>query len=365
MPIIGCTENPSPEEVIAKAHAAADELQSYRVKTETIITEAEQTSKSISEMEVVASNRSHCKTYEDKGWTESIAIGDAIYSRDSEETQWRVRNIPLSEHGVSMSSTWLFSMEGMFRFFNSLTDLKGLSREQIDDVDCFRYWGRVDMDRAVEKQKAQLDPSTPGYEDILKSLEFQRQQKIEAEFWIGKEDYLIRQVKLDMEIPQTESTSEAEWSTLTSLTKYRDFNEPIEIEPPQAGPGEGAYLGCSMSGSHGAEGMQWRISIHNRGFGAALNVRVFINNLPTTAEGLEVVEAQPSTTQPVNLDPGDSETYYATWEHDLDKFPDPKMGKEQLRKLQREMAIRIQWETPEGEVKERIVLPYSVTHEGK
>jgi hypothetical protein len=166
MPIIGCTENPSPEEVIAKAHAAADELQSYRVKTETIITEAEQTSKSISEMEVVASNRSHCKTYEDKGWTESIAIGDAIYSRDSEETQWRVRNIPLSEHGVSMSSTWLFSMEGMFRFFNSLTDLKGLSREQIDDVDCFRYWGRVDSYHIIHIHSSAHIHRKPEYKNI-------------------------------------------------------------------------------------------------------------------------------------------------------------------------------------------------------
>jgi hypothetical protein len=250
-------------------------------------------------------------------------------------------------------------MEGMFRFIDSLTDLKALLSEQIDGVDCFQYRGRVDMDRAAEEQKAQLDPSTPGYGDILKSLESQRQQKIEAEFWIGEKDYLIRQVKLDMEIPQMmKRASEVKWSSSTSLIKYRDFNEPVDIELPQPGHGEGAYLGCSMSGSTGAEGVRYRISVHNRGLGPALNVEVFIDNPPTTAEGLEVVEAQPSATQPVKLDPGDSETYYATWEYDLNKFCDPKLGKKEFLRLEKEMRIRIQWETREGEVKERIVLPY-------
>ena len=48
------------------------------------------------------------------------------------------------------------------------------------------------------------------------------------EVWIGKDDYLIRQVKHNGQV----FLSNGEVGTFSFLEVYYDFNEPIEIEPP-------------------------------------------------------------------------------------------------------------------------------------
>ena len=48
------------------------------------------------------------------------------------------------------------------------------------------------------------------------------------EVWIGKDDYLIRQVNIDVQFFK----SDGEVYTGSVTAEYYDFNEPIEIEPP-------------------------------------------------------------------------------------------------------------------------------------
>ncbi|GAI19827.1 unnamed protein product, partial [marine sediment metagenome] len=78
----------------------------------------------------------------------------------------------------------------------------------------------VDINRMVDEWKTELDPARPEYEEMLKALEQLRDMKTETELWIGKDDYLIRQIKQDMHVP-LQGTSSAMW-------KFYDFNEPIE-----------------------------------------------------------------------------------------------------------------------------------------
>ena len=94
------------------------------------------------------------------------------------------------------------------------------------------------MDRMVKEQIARLDPAQLGYEEWVKSLEQQLLNiKMELELWIGKDDYLIRQLKHDM-YSSAEGAEQAEWATTSLVQKYYDFNEPITIESPETASGE-------------------------------------------------------------------------------------------------------------------------------
>jgi hypothetical protein len=138
---------------------------------------------------------------------------------------------------------WLTpSTESTLRFLDSLTDLEKLPDEKIDSVDSLHCRGRVDMDRIVEKQKAEttLDPSRPGYQEMLESMEqlweWQRKWKINEELWISREDCLIRQRKSETQMPAMQSPTgemmQGE-TKVTMLMHYYDINEPIRIEPPK------------------------------------------------------------------------------------------------------------------------------------
>jgi hypothetical protein len=77
---------------------------------------------------------------------------------------------------------------------HAITSVKILDNEIIDNVDCIHYLG--------------TDKRNPDYT---------------IELWISEKDYLIRQ-----EIIQGKNAE----GSITSLTKYYDFNQPIDIEPP-------------------------------------------------------------------------------------------------------------------------------------
>lgn len=85
------------------------------------------------------------------------------------------------------------------------------------------------MERLAEKTKATLDSTDPGYEEIVKSIEEQAAAtEAMVEVWIGKDDYLIRQVKHNGQV----FASDGGVYTFRYTEEYYDFNEPIEIEPP-------------------------------------------------------------------------------------------------------------------------------------
>ena len=101
--------------------------------------------------------------------------------------------------------------------------------------------GRVDIDRIVDEQAAGIDPESPAYAETLEFLEIQRSARIDVELWVGKRGYSIQQMKLDAGFPITGSGGEqigrASYST---VVRYSDLNEPIEIVRPLATSGEPA-----------------------------------------------------------------------------------------------------------------------------
>jgi hypothetical protein len=69
---------------------------------------------------------------------------------------------------------------------------------------------------------------TKHYNEVLQDW---KNFKIVDEFWIGKEDYIIRQWK-EVLIPQAAGSSSTGFKTGPDIRKYYDFNAPIEIKAP-------------------------------------------------------------------------------------------------------------------------------------
>lgn len=337
----------SPQSVMAKAYTATTELQSYRMFSSIKSTLEGKTSEATFETEFVAPDRHRGKATMNGDWVEFIIIGDKQYIRDSD---------PSRTTSVGVSSSSILSKEDTLKIIDSLTDLEKLPDEKIEGVDCIHYWGMVDVDRVIEEQKAKLDPRQPHYQEMLKGLEDMRGMKVQVELWIGKEDYLIRQLRQDMEVP-LEGTSRV-------TVKYYDFNEPITIEPPTTASGEllpGWELAGNTSGeTHfytelnseitGEDPAQSQISlsvtITNVGMEAtAGNVRVELRNSAVIGDNGEAgwINAEPLTSELVNLEPGESAVYSASWGYDASHITRDELT-EQLERT----VIRIAYITPEG-----------------
>jgi len=253
MPIVGCANSSKTGlaleaelKALRETRAATTEVQSYRVEVSSTYTEGGETLESTLELEFVAPDRYHWKACKNGDWEESIIIGDKVYSRGSDNDQWR--EVELSPNVLEAQRSSLKasipSAENTLRLLDSLTDLRRLPDEKIDGIDCLHCCGRVDMDRKVEKEKAEmmatLDPSKPGYQERLKSHElmwgWQRKWEIDYELWISREDCLVRQQRYEMEMPAMESpTGEIMQGEMKGamLMHYYDINEPINIKPPK------------------------------------------------------------------------------------------------------------------------------------
>jgi len=246
MPVIGCSNNSldleAELEALRQTCAVSEEVQSYRVEISATHTEEEETLEGTLEVEFVAPDRHHEKTYGDGEREESIIIGNKVYSRDPDNDQWQEAEMSPNRLKAEKRSLKNLtpSAENTFQLLDSLTDLEKLPDEKIDGGDCLHCCGRVDMNREVEKQKAELeatlDPSEPGYQERLKFMEWQLKLKINEELWISREDCLVRQRKSETQMPAMQSPTgeimQGEAKS-TMLVHYYDINEPIKIEPPK------------------------------------------------------------------------------------------------------------------------------------
>jgi hypothetical protein len=73
-------------------------------------------------------------------------------------------------------------------------------------------------------------------EEIDEDLKYIRLTEIEIELWIGRDDYLIRQMKVNGKSPDDNEGSKF---VITNLTmKYYDINQSITIDPPLDADGQ-------------------------------------------------------------------------------------------------------------------------------
>ena len=231
-PLVSCGgPHPSPEEVIARAIDAINEVQTYRFEMTGTMTQDGETNYVNMQGEFASPDRSHAIATFDGDTQEDIRIGQTEYHLASDSDSWEVREWPPTM--TSARNNW--ALNGV-ETFNSLVELVELQDEKNDGVSCFHYRGNIDVEAQVEEQIANLDPTLPGYEEMVKSIEQLLQWEHSVEFWIGKEDYLLRQTEAYQDMTYTENAGEDTESEerITANYTYRffDFDQPITIEPP-------------------------------------------------------------------------------------------------------------------------------------
>lgn len=229
--LIGCSSSgPNPEELIAKAQVAINEVESYRIEMTTIVTENGKTTQSSYQGEFVSPDRLHMIKIDEDGNEASIRIGQTEYNQNANSNNWEVRQWPESFPFYNPAVT-------LVKELDSLVGLVRMSDEDINSVDCFHYKGSIDTDAQVDEAIAKLDPSKPGYEERIKLLELSRRpQQFTLEFWIDKEDHLLRQLKQyqDMVFIEDigEDTKREEHINAVIAYRFFDFNQSIQIKAP-------------------------------------------------------------------------------------------------------------------------------------
>ncbi|UCB42329.1 MAG: hypothetical protein JSV77_07640 [Dehalococcoidales bacterium] len=232
--LAGCGgSRPSPEEVIAKAINAVNEVQTYRFEIMGTMTQEGETSYGSIQGEFVSPDRLNVIATSDDDTQEGIIIGETIYHRGFGSNSWEV-----GQSGTAMAwATGLIRLlAGTVETLDTLVGVVELRDEKIDGVSCFHYRGSVDMEAQVEEQITNLDPTQPFYEEMVRYIEQQRQWEQNVDFWIGKGDFLLRQIEVHQDMTYTDDTGEdterEKRITMTTNLRFFDFNQPIEIEPP-------------------------------------------------------------------------------------------------------------------------------------
>jgi hypothetical protein len=350
--LIGCDSPPDYAALIEKAVEAAGKVQTYRVEGSGASTENGTTTTSNFKMEFKSPDRIYTAYEEPNGLEASIRIGNTEYFKNTGETNWNVRQWNLPVPTINLAAVTVQSL-------GSLIEIRRLKDEKIDGVGCYHYSGKVDTKAQAEEQRANLDPTQIGYEAQLASIEMLENTLNIYEFWIGKQDNLLRQLKMNVEFAFTrnegEDDEETEYHNVVATYHFYDFNALIEIAAPPTELVNGAYLVYSMSSTGDAGDdlehfkVGYEITISNRGLQAARNLKIFLDT-PATDRGLQTFEAIGSQT-PLDLAPGDSEKFVVNWEYNL-----AASSKQEFMTLIEQNVLRATWDDENGHPFEETLL---------
>ena len=219
MALVACTKGSNLREVTTKARIATSEAQSYRMKGTARYTSDGETSEMVFEGEFAAPDRFRAKISPETGrWCEVVKMGDRSYVRTSDKAEWGGEK--------SDVTCVILPIAEVLEPLDSLIDLEQLMDEQIDGVESFHYRGKADPDSLVEKTGI-------GYQQTPEYLEMMLGTSMDVELWVGKDDYLIRQMMTTIRSPESAAgTGEEKWAIQTTMMRFYDFNKPIAIEPP-------------------------------------------------------------------------------------------------------------------------------------
>lgn len=240
--------------VFAKAYAATEGLTSYRSVDDEYV-KLRETDELVylwhCEFEFAGPDRYHqtkgtpegyhadyAKGYPGEYFNETIGIGDQIYSRGG-------FSYPSTSEEVAEATP---TKENTLETLDMLIDIEELPDENIDGTDCYHYKGVVDIEKWLEKWRPELEKGFKkmiersglnlDLEQMVKTAEnMWHTKEITYEFWIGKDDYLIRQWKNVTQTLPDQPVLGGLYEAI-AIRKYYDFNEPIVIEPPLTESGE-------------------------------------------------------------------------------------------------------------------------------
>jgi len=355
--ISGCGDGrPDLEEVIASAIEASDQIHSYRIKMQSQHTEKGKPEQTSIHMEFVAPDRLHTMTVFSGALTsgeEQIRIGTTSYTRENDSNDWNVHDWEDDRLAVRDLAA------GTLLSFGELVNVKELDDDVIDGVDCFHYMGSMNMQGQQEDEHASLDESAPHYKQRKQMYESIEYIHDDMEFWIGKDDYLLRQYTVYIETStyqdRDEDTEEVEHYGSNTTLKFYDYNETIMITAPSVEKTEGVHLTAKMQevnvGGSDPEHqvMEYEITVVNMGTETAGDLRLYVDT-KITNEGLQTFEAK-ADTMPVNLGRVDNAIYHVNWEFNL-----LELKKEKFMELIRQNTLRATWTDIDGVQHEEVLI---------
>jgi hypothetical protein len=227
MPLVACASGSDLRATTTRAITSTLDAESWREQGTSSYSADGETQETTWEGEVAAPDRSRVKITTETGtWCEATRIGEQTYVRASD--------MPESGAAVSEVACVMLPIAEALEPLDLLIDLEQLPDEEIDNVQCLHYRGKIDMDAFV-KREAKMGSQLPP-----ELLELMRRGSMEVELWVGKDDYLIRQMKRLDHMPEWEAgTADEKWMRQSTVERFYDFNEPISIEPPPPDSSEG------------------------------------------------------------------------------------------------------------------------------
>ncbi len=353
------TPSLTPTDVFDRTQTVMDQLRSFRVQSTITRTEDGQTTLTSQLIEYAYPERQHVVTSYGGTTHEEILVGEAAYSRTSDDGVWTSR--VLQQPGVAWTSQKIKGMDWTAAF-RSLLGMVELRDERVDGVDCYRYRGEYDTKAAAEEAIASfptVDPSDPRYEELRSQRDMMAAtmagMRQTMEFWIGKNDYLVRKVQTDeagskFEISNGVTTATPRAATI--INRYFDFNSDIEIETPANL--ETVNLAATLTSAGAGDNSThfrpaWTITVLNMGTEPATNLRLFVNT-SATDKGFQTIEAAPDSS-PVTIPPGGTANFTAAWQVDA-----ATMDKKTFVELLTLATVQATWARPDGTQGEKVLL---------
>ena len=224
----------TPQKALAKAYAAMAEVKSYHVTMTTTVTEgSDQPETSYDGDFLLPDRRWMLVSYGGVPHHEDIWIGSTWYMRPMHVEKWyraglpsgveRWMFMPLGLTPVPLAEGQPLTPDAMSDFVASLEGLVKRPGDIIDGMAMEHYKGILNIPAYV----------TRLVDDVAEreaSIEYLREKEAKwaVEVWVSKNDGLVRQMRIDRLYKRGDGTL----LRAVSLSKFSDFNKPVQIEPP-------------------------------------------------------------------------------------------------------------------------------------
>jgi len=234
----------APQAVLAGAYATTTGVRSahvvVEVTTRTLPDGAPVTH--VMEGEIQFPDRVHMMTRLGDESLEVVTVGRKSYVRLSGQEGWKVQELPPFAMPVGSAGAPIGDVSALLRQMKSLGDVEQLPDEEVDGVSCARYRTQVAFRRLLE-QARRLGTEDPEVRAWMEALSAAGQEPaLRIEYWIGKRDHLVRQVRLQSVMPSpvkdglaTGTSHQLPLRSITMVMRLSDFNKPVHITAPKIG----------------------------------------------------------------------------------------------------------------------------------
>ena len=217
--------------VLAKAYAATEKIETYRFDGEvyTYFIDKDKSVLSVSEKEVFGGyDNYYVKIYpRGEGYYQAIIVVDGRRYIYGQVGKYQITESYFEELAPTKQKT--------LDYLALIDNVETLEDEFINGTECYHYKGTVSTEKWLERMIPRFKKNFENWPGISETdldelvenfINTNRRKEIRYELWVGKNDYLVRQVKEYTKILPT-----GFYETIFVMNFY-DFDEVMDIQPP-------------------------------------------------------------------------------------------------------------------------------------